>query len=400
MNVIAALKFFARPLGTALLIAALAGCGGAAEFAPAPSVEEPRGKIREWAVENNAAAISTLRDGDPRINAGDENGWTPLHWAAVMGNAEVVDILLDRGANPNARAKDDGTDLSAEALKILIDRDDDNERGFSEWKNDGGTVLGVAAAADRHESIAMLAKRGADVNARDASGNAPLHNAAINNARLSAHELIARGASINARGVSEMTPLHFAAAGNAEQVATELIIRGANINARMEDSATPLHIVSALGETHDVMEVFTQRNANLEARIEGGETPLHVAVREKNYGAIRRLIEAGANIDAWTDEFYTSLHYAVNNNDLQLIEVLCDLGANVNAWDEDGDTPLHWAALHDFPESIRVLVHHCEVDINFENLRGETPLDLAVNEENGAAINELQKHNAQRGLDS
>ena len=378
----AAFKLPIRPLAAVLLVSTLAGCGGAAEQTAAapipPVVEEARGEVHEWAIRDNAAAILALRNEDPRINAGDENGWTPLHWAAVLENAESVDALLARGANPNAQAKNDETDLSAESLEILVGDDPGNEQAFFEWKNEGDTVLGIAAAANRRKSIALLAEGGADVNGRDANGFTALHNAAVNNARLAAYELIERGASINARGSLEMTPLHLAVAGNAAQAAAELIIRGANINVRMESSATPLHIAAGLTVALEVMDELIRRGANLKARGEDGDTPLHVAVKARNYGAIRRLIEAGANINAWTAEFYTPLHFAVQNNDTRLIEILCNLGANVNAWDEDGDTPLHWAALHDFPETIRVLVEHCEADINFENRRKETPLDLAV----------------------
>ena len=395
----AAFKLPIRPLAAVLLVSTLAGCGGAAEQTAAPIppvVEEARGEVHEWAIRDNAAAILALRNEDPRINAGDENGWTPLHWAAVLENAESVDALLARGANPNAQAKSDETDLSAESLEILVGDDPGNEQAFFEWKNEGDTVLGIAAAANRRKSVALLAEGGADVNGRDANGFTALHNAAVNNARLAAYELVERGASINARGDLEMTPLHSAAAGNADQAAAELAIRGAAINARSDKSFTPLHW-AALANAPEVISELIQRGVNLKARSEDGDTPLHLAVQEKNDDAIVQLIKGGAMINAWTDEGYTSLHFAVKNNDTRLIEILCDLGANVNAWDEDGDTPLHWAVLSDFPESIRVLVEHCNAKINFENRRRETPLDLAVNEENNASIDELQKYNAQRG---
>lgn len=41
----------------------------------------------------------------PDLNAADECGWTPLHSAAAGGHIEVVDKLLERGANPNARTE-------------------------------------------------------------------------------------------------------------------------------------------------------------------------------------------------------------------------------------------------------------------------------------------------------
>jgi len=48
-------------------------------------------------------ARSLLHEDASRAQAADEQGWTPLHHAAERGAAEVARLLLDAGANPNAR---------------------------------------------------------------------------------------------------------------------------------------------------------------------------------------------------------------------------------------------------------------------------------------------------------
>ena len=54
------------------------------------------------------------------IGAGDEEGYTPLHFAAYWGNAETVTALLNAGANGKARTEDDKTpfDLAKEEGKL------------------------------------------------------------------------------------------------------------------------------------------------------------------------------------------------------------------------------------------------------------------------------------------
>lgn len=54
--------------------------------------------------------IQILSDGsDPNVR--DEQGWTPLNWAAGRGDAEAVKTLLDHGADPTATGRDNRTPL-------------------------------------------------------------------------------------------------------------------------------------------------------------------------------------------------------------------------------------------------------------------------------------------------
>lgn len=87
------------------------------------------------------------------VRAYSHDGWTPLHLAAFFGHAEVARLLLDRGADVNARSQ---SDRFARA----------------------NTPLHAAAANRQVEVARLLVERGADVNARDGSGFTPLALAA------------------------------------------------------------------------------------------------------------------------------------------------------------------------------------------------------------------------------
>ena len=101
--------------------------------------------------QNTSAASVTncLGDGaDPATR--DEDGWTPLHWAALNENPAVAAALLDAGADPNARDED------------------------------GSTPLHYAAERGRSAIVAALLGAGTDLNARNNLGLTPLHWAARN----------------------------------------------------------------------------------------------------------------------------------------------------------------------------------------------------------------------------
>ena len=102
-------------------------------------VEELRGFLDQVAAGRGGVDVDVV-DGD---------GQTPLHWAAGMGRAGVVEVLLKRGANVGAR---DGRGMTA--LHIVA-------RGPY-----------VSKLKGRFEAVAwLLIRRGADGTIRDRSGS-------------------------------------------------------------------------------------------------------------------------------------------------------------------------------------------------------------------------------------
>ena len=83
-----------------------------------------------------------LRDNPESVNAKGPSGWTPIMYAALYGDGEAVRLLLDKGANPNAR------------------------------NNRGGTAL--MYAIDNEEKTRLLLDHGADPNLRSGEGRTAL----------------------------------------------------------------------------------------------------------------------------------------------------------------------------------------------------------------------------------
>ncbi|MBN1557780.1 MAG: SUMF1/EgtB/PvdO family nonheme iron enzyme [Lentisphaerae bacterium] len=105
----------------------------------------------------------------------------------------------------------------------------------------GVTAAHLAAALNLEEIIALLIRRGADLDARTSGGFTPLHWAAGRDAVEAARLLVARGADVNARTHAGITPLHWASLRNATNVVTLLVGHGADLGRVTSRGMTPLH---------------------------------------------------------------------------------------------------------------------------------------------------------------
>jgi ankyrin repeat protein len=85
----------------------------------------------------------------------DEAKQTPLHYAANIGPTEVVDALLERGANVHARRNDGATPLILACLSgklLVVEKLLANGSQITEKNNAGADCLYVAAAGSHIES--------------------------------------------------------------------------------------------------------------------------------------------------------------------------------------------------------------------------------------------------------
>lgn len=118
---------------------------------------EPAKEIIKAAKSGDAVKVKTLLATDATLlDARDKDGSTPLHCAAWKGHEAVVAVLLQAGADTNAR--------------------NTNEH----W---GTTPLHAAAHANQAAIALLLIDHGADPNARDMTGHTPMHHTSFHKAK-------------------------------------------------------------------------------------------------------------------------------------------------------------------------------------------------------------------------
>ncbi|KAG5857009.1 hypothetical protein ANANG_G00013980 [Anguilla anguilla] len=173
--------------------------------------------------------ILTLIKGEARVDLVDLDGHTALHWAALGGNAEVCQILMENGITPNVQ------DLA------------------------GRTPLQCAAYGGYINCMAILMENQANPNFQDKEGRTALHWS-CNNGYLDAVKLLlGYNAFPNHMEHSEerYTPLDYALLGEHQEVTQFMLEHGALSIAAIQDIAAST--IQAVYKGYKVRKAFRER---------------------------------------------------------------------------------------------------------------------------------------------
>lgn len=205
---------------------------------------------REMMAAVRAGDVSTVREllaRDPSlVDTTDERGESAVI-AAVYGRArEIAELLLERGARLNVHEAAAVGD--ANRLRELLEA---NPQLVHAYSHDGWTPLHLAAHFGHRQAVELLLEDGADPRARSRNDlyNTPLNAAVFGRQVDVARLLLERGADVNARQKGGWTPLHRAAYLGDEAMVTMLLEAGADAGARTDDGRTAADIARSRGHT-------------------------------------------------------------------------------------------------------------------------------------------------------
>ncbi|CAB0030124.1 unnamed protein product [Trichogramma brassicae] len=282
-----------------------------------------------------------------RIDAQDERGWTPLHFALIRRNSRLVELLLRRGADPNL-ADEDGTS----PLHLISEMDDpDSAKILFEICGElvkvdardkfGCAPLHAAAFHSDAELMQLLLRNGADPNPANADGTTPLHLVnCIDDDADAAHfwrsffeiseEEMRRKVQVDARNARGWTPLHLALYSGSEAATRLLLSRGADPNLATARGETPLHVACRRSEFHrgaamarSFLRISEEvdRPVELDARDRKGRTPLQWAVANLEPSIVDLLLERGADLFSFVfpDESFLGKEFKRDQREFRLI---------------------------------------------------------------------------------
>ncbi|KLP05965.1 Uncharacterized protein LW94_10017 [Fusarium fujikuroi] len=337
----------------------------------------------------------------------DTFGWMPLHYAAGNGNAKSVELLMqtqahlgtDHGWTPLHIAAMSGHER---AVELIIRSDVDQVA-----RDDYGWTPRRFAIVCQHLRVAKLfPSDGTDANPPSDIFWTPLHVIAIDNPRslvdLAANwktdavmeeiqpllfaakwglhtairRLLGMGRNIEVQDEMKRTPLLLAAMNGHETTVQILVDKDANTDSNDTDGRTPLSWAAEKGHMM-VIQLLLETDVNINMKDKDGRTPLHWAMEIGNCAVAKLLLEQGADVSSKAGDGRTALHLAAKIGSEDIIKLLLEKGANTEAKDNDGHTPLSWAAMGTNRAVVIVLLDG-SADIDVKDINGWTPLRWAV----------------------
>ncbi|KAL8948938.1 MAG: hypothetical protein Q9222_004914 [Ikaeria aurantiellina] len=271
------------------------------------------------------------------VNAKGADGNTPLHLAAMMGNPEIVQLLIDHKANVNIKA---------------APRGDAGKRKFEGSR----TPLHWACYEGHEDIVRLLIENGADIDAKNYTNRTPLQEAIMRHRTGIAKLLLEKGASIDTHDDEGWTPLHQAANSGNVVIIGILLDKGCDIEARTFDStiwgwnrfrqATPLFLAS--GEGHEsAVNILLERGADPRCRNIIGELPLHLSCWRGSAAVVRIMLDLGIGIEERDLEYQeTPLIKAASTGQTHILRLLIERGADIYAVNPYGRNALMHAQMH------------------------------------------------------
>ena len=248
--------------------------------------QSAREKLSDAILDDDKDAVADILKTDVKIESRNEIKETPLAEALSSGSVEIVQFLIDRGADVNAKVYDEQTPL------IL-----------------------VAASSGSIELVDALMKRRVNFRATDKYGQNAREEAAMSGDK-TIHDRFAKA------GLRTAFPLHCAAGlGDLDEI-KRLLRAGQNVNGQTRGwRYTPIFFASSAGKSKAISLLLESKaDPNLTSILK--ETPLHFAASGSDVEAVRLLLKGGADVNAKTKTNDTPWDWSHDDRITALLQVV------------------------------------------------------------------------------
>ncbi|EPQ05391.1 Ankyrin repeat domain-containing protein 27 [Myotis brandtii] len=342
----------------------------------------------------------------------DDRGHTPLHVAALCGQASLIDLLVSKGAVVNATDYHGSTPLHLACQKgyqsvtlLLLHY----KASADVQDNNGNTALHLACAHGHEDCVKALVYydvQSCRLDIGNEKGDTPLHIAARWGYQGIIETLLQNGASTEIQNRMKETPLKCAL---NSKILSIMEARHMSFERRQQSSAVPVpppqHFMDSISQGSSASSFSSVSTSSRKRE------------PKKDYREVEKLLRAVADGDLemvrylleWTEEDLEDVEDAVSAADLEFCHPLCQCpkcapaqkklakvpasGLGVNVTHQDGSSPLHVAALHGRVDLIPLLLKH-GANVAARNANQAVPLHLACQQGHFQVVKYLLDSNA------
>jgi len=312
--------------------------------------------IHEAIDQGDSVAVAAMLDTNPAlIDDRLPNGRSPLHTAAYGGKLNIVELLLNRGADANAATGSGSTPLH------------------------GSTLAGYEAI------VRLLVENGADINIANRGGYTPFTNAAMSGSLPTMRFLVDAGASIEPATDGGIVPLVCAINSGKPEAVDFLLEAGANPNTTQTGGENPVMTAvlwilwdpARAGIIPEILQNLLEHGADPNISAPNGTTAMTHAAWTNDTAILKILMDGGANPNPVANNGATPFEEAVKAGCLNSVKYLIQKGVLTNAMDTTtGRTPLHFAVIQGAMPMVEAVLP-VTADPNAVDNAGMTPLDIA-----------------------
>ncbi|KAK4171463.1 ankyrin repeat-containing domain protein [Triangularia setosa] len=297
---------------------------------------------------------------------------TALQAACVVGETQIVKLLLSRHADPNVGGGEFTNPLTAatsnghgEIVRLLLEAgaNPNQPGGF-----DGSYPLINAATSLPASFLELLIQAGAKVDAQDPDEDTALIISAFYGDTDCVTTLLRHGADVNLSGAHHGSPLHAAASRGFVETCRVLLDHGANPHTLAGPFYTVLQAAAASGDADCVKLTLDRGGPHLDINVQGGAyfTALHAAAEHDNDGGLRHLLSRAPSphLNVFPPPRHplaykgAALHAAAFKGCNRNARLLVQAGADVSIVAGKHGTVLQAAALKCEPLLVEMLLDH------------------------------------------
>ena len=387
-----------------------------------------------WALyKDNLKLMEYLLEKGAKTNIIDSHGYSLLNFGAVTGqtNTALYDFCIANGSKPKIEKNNDGANpllLVAPFLKDekLIDYFVSKGVDINEEDNDGNGIFNYTAKKGNQMMMNLLIQKGVNYkNLNNINGNAMIfasYGTRSSSNKLSTYKYLdSIGIEANVTTLKGVNPLHSIVYKVKDtNIINYFINKGVNIN-QVNIKGFNVLMNSCYTNDTNVISHLIKTTKNINHKNNKGETALTIAVSNNSFESVELLVKNGSEVNT-VDENGNNLmyylikyskaskldltekkmeflikkglktnkdqgkgnslyHLIIDKNNIELFEKVKSFDIDVNTTNDEGLTPLHYAAMRSKNTEILKKLISLGANKNLKTSFGETPFDLALENE-------------------